>query len=634
LSKTDYQEIGLKVGLEIHQQLDTRTKMFCNCPTRLFLGEPTKTVLRRLRPTQSELGQIDPAALFEFQRGRMVLYEIDNETSCLVEIDEEPPHDLNREAVEAALSVALLLKSTAVDEVQIMRKIVIDGSNTTGFQRTCIVALGGSIEVGATAISINQICLEEDAARKTGEKGLVVRYRLDRLGIPLVEVTTAPVIFSPDQAQEVALAIGRILRATRRVKRGLGTIRQDLNISLKEGALTEIKGVQKLELISTVVENEVTRQLSLVQIKKELRSRGIVEDHLKKEFNDVTDVFKASSSRVIADALKKGGVVLAVRLPKFSGLLKTELESNIRFGTELSDRARFWGGVGGIFHTDELPAYGISEKEVVELKRRLGCSEDDAVVIVADEYRNCRDALEAVVERSKEALRGVPEETRAANDDGTTKYMRPRPGAARMYPETDIPPVTVKSNWIEEVKSKLPPMPDVLTKRLMDEYKVNKKLADQLVNSDYLETFRTIMKNTALAASFVATILTESIKSLEREGVSVENLSDRQLVEIFQLVSQGATAKESVQGVLTWLSKNPQSNPDEAIAKLGLKMLSRKELELLIQRRIQGNLPSIEEKGERAEARLMGLVMGEVRGKADPKLVAEILRAKLAEAAT
>lgn len=634
MSKTDYQEIGLKVGLEIHQQLDTRTKMFCNCPTRLFLGEPKKTVLRRLRPTQSELGQIDPAALFEFQRGRMVLYEIDNETSCLVEIDEEPPHDLNREAVEAALSVALLLKSTAVDEVQVMRKIVIDGSNTTGFQRTCIVALGGSVEVGATAISINQICLEEDAARKIGEKGLVVRYRLDRLGIPLVEVTTAPVIFSPDQAQEVALAIGRILRATRRVKRGLGTIRQDLNISLKEGALTEIKGVQKLELISTVVENEVTRQLSLVQIKKELRSRGIVEDHLKKEFNDVTDVFKASSSRVIADALKKGGVVLAVRLPKFSGLLKTELESNIRFGTELSDRARFWGGVGGIFHTDELPAYGISEKEVVELKRRLGCSEDDAVVIVADEYRNCRDALEAVVERSKEALRGVPEETRAANDDGTTKYMRPRPGAARMYPETDIPPVTVKSNWIEEVKSKLPPMPDVLTKRLMDEYKVNKKLADQLVNSDYLETFTTIMKNTALAASFVATILTESIKSLEREGVSVENLSDRQLVEIFHLVSQGATAKESVQEVLTWLSKNPQSNPDEAIAKLGLKMLSRKELELLIQRKIQGNLPSIEEKGERVEARLMGLVMGEVRGKADPKLVTEILRAKLAEAAT
>ncbi len=244
MSKINYGEVGLKIGLEIHQQLDTQRKMFCSCPTRLFLGEPSKTVLRRLRPTQSELGQVDPAAMFEFQRGRMVLYEMDHETSCLVEIDEEPPHELNRESIETVLTISLLTKSVLIDEIQVMRKIVIDGSNTTGFQRTCIVALNGSIEVEDTTIPINQICLEEDAARKTGEKGPVVRYRLDRLGIPLVEVTTAPVIFTPRQAQEVALAIGRILRATRKVKRGLGTIRQDLNVSLKEGALTEIKGVQ------------------------------------------------------------------------------------------------------------------------------------------------------------------------------------------------------------------------------------------------------------------------------------------------------------------------------------------------------------------------------------------------------
>jgi glutamyl-tRNA(Gln) amidotransferase subunit E len=630
LSKVNYEEVGLKVGLEIHQQLDTKAKMFCNCPTKLSLGEPSKTVIRRLRPTQSELGQVDPAALFEFQRGRMVLYEIDNETSCLVEIDEEPPHELNREAIEASLLVSLLIRSTPVDEVHVMRKIVIDGSNTTGFQRTCIVAQGGSIDVDRATIPINQICLEEDAARKTGEEGLAVRYRLDRLGIPLVEVTTAPVIFSPSQAQEVALAIGRILRATRRVKRGLGTIRQDLNISLKEGALVEIKGVQKLELISVVVENEINRQLSLIRIRKELMSRGLVEDDLKKEFHDVTDLFKESSSRVIKEALKKNGVVLATRLPRFSGLLKTELEPGLRLGTEMSDRARFWGGVGGIFHTDELPAYGISEREVEELRSKLACRENDAVVIVADEHRNCRDALEAVVERSKEALRGVPDETRAANDDGTTRYMRPRPGAARMYPETDIPPIRVSQNWIEEVKAKLPPMPDVLIRQLMEEYKINKKLADQLVTSDYLEVFMVIMKSTSLAASFVATILTESIKNLEREGVQVESLSDRQLVETFQLVSQGVTAKESVQEVLIWLSKNPQSNPGEAIAELGLKMLSRKELEPMIQRKIEDNLSWIKEQGERAEGRLMGLVMGEVRGKADSKLVAEILRAKLA----
>ena len=632
MSKINYEEIGLKIGLEIHQQLDTQTKMFCSCPTRLFLGEPSKKVLRRLRPTQSELGQVDPAAMFEFQRGRMVLYEMDNDTSCLVEIDEEPPHELNRESIETVLTISLLAKSTPIEEIQVMRKVVIDGSNTTGFQRTCIVAMNGSIEVEDTTIPINQICLEEDAARKTGEKGPLVQYRLDRLGIPLVEVTTAPVIFTPRQAQDVALAIGRILRATRKVKRGLGTIRQDLNISLREGGLIEIKGVQKLELISLVVENEVNRQLSLIGLRKELRSRGLTEADLKNGFHVATDVFRGSSARVISDAVGRGGTVLAVRLPKFSGLLKTELEPGLRFGTELADRARFWGGVGGLFHTDELPGYGISQNEVDELRRKVGCDRDDAVVLVADDAKTCEYALEAVLERCKEALRGVPEETRAANDDGTTRYMRPRPGAARMYPETDIPPVPVTSDWIARIKVRLPPMPDVLTKQLMDQYGINKKLADQLVNSDYLSTFLTVMKDTALNSSFVATILTESIKSLEREGIPVNSLDDGHLSETFRLASQGVTAKESVQDILAWLARNPQSGAYDAVEKLSLEMLSHEDLENLIQRRISENMELVLQQGGRAEGRIMGFVMGEVRGKADPKVVAGILKAKLAEA--
>jgi len=631
LSRASYQEIGLKVGLEVHQQLNTQAKMFCNCPTRLSIGEPSRTILRRLRPTQSELGQVDPAALFEFQRGRMILYEVDDETSCLVEIDEEPPHELNREAVTVAIMVASLLKSALVDEIQVMRKIVIDGSNTAGFQRTCVVALGGAMEIDGTTVPITQISLEEDAARKTEENGLTTRYRLDRLGIPLIEVTTAPVINTPQQAQEVALSIGRVLRATRKVKRGLGTIRQDLNISTREGALMEIKGVQKLELISKVVENEVKRQLALIQICRELKARSVTENQLTEEIQNVTSLFKDSQSRVIREALTKGGVALALRLPKFSGLLGTELEPGLRLGTELAHRARFWGGVGGILHTDELPGYGISEREVLELQRILACEEDDAVVIAADDQRKCEDALRAVAERAREALKGVPEETRAANEDGTTTYMRPRPGAARMYPETDIPPVVVGSDWIESLKKSLPLMPDVIAKQLMDQHGLNKKLADQLVNSEYLELFSTIMAETTLAASFVATILTESIRSLEREGLPVDNLSDGHFIETFQLVSQGETAKESVHDILAWLSKSPQSSPQDAVGQLGLRMLSRDELERLIQDKITQNLSLVAEQGEHAEGRLMGIVMGYARGRADPRLVAEILKEKLAK---
>ncbi|MEM2105796.1 MAG: Glu-tRNA(Gln) amidotransferase subunit GatE, partial [Candidatus Bathyarchaeia archaeon] len=243
----DYSKVGLKVGLEIHQQLDTKAKLFCRCKTELFKGEPEITFIRRLRPTQSELGQIDPAAYFEFQKGVKILYEANRETSCLVEMDEEPPHPLNTEAVEIALTVALMLKAKPVDEIHVMRKTVIDGSNTTGFQRTCVIALKGEIAIGEKTVPIEHVSLEEDAARKMGEEeDNTIRYRIDRLGIPLIEIATAPTINTPKEAGEVALAIGRILRATGKVKRGLGTIRQDLNISIAEGALTEIKGVQEL----------------------------------------------------------------------------------------------------------------------------------------------------------------------------------------------------------------------------------------------------------------------------------------------------------------------------------------------------------------------------------------------------
>jgi len=358
--KIDYEKLGLKVGLECHQQLNTKEKLFCSCKPELFRGEPKITFLRRLRPTQSEMGQIDPAAYFEFKKGVKILYEADPQTSCLVEMDEEPPHDLNREALDITLTAALMMNAKPVDEVHVMRKVVIDGSNTTGFQRTCVVALGGEIRVDGKKISIEHVSLEEDAARKTGKEGFIVRYRIDRLCIPLIEVTTAPVIHSPKEAERVALTIGQILRATGKVKRGLGTIRQDLNISIREGALIEVKGVQELELISRVIELEVQRQLALIQISKELRARGVTEDQIKSKIIDVTSIFKDTKCRVLRRAIKQKKRIMTIKLPGFSGLLGRELIPGLRLGTEMADRARFWGRVGGIIHTDEMPEYGVS----------------------------------------------------------------------------------------------------------------------------------------------------------------------------------------------------------------------------------------------------------------------------------
>jgi glutamyl-tRNA(Gln) amidotransferase subunit E len=324
--------------------------------------------------------------------------------------------------------------------------------------------------VGNKIVPIQHAGLEEDAARKTGEKeGNTIRYRIDRLGIPLIEVATAPVIKSAKEAEEVAFAIGRLFRATGRVIRGLGSIRQDINISIPDGALIEVKGLQELDLVSLLVEYEVQRQINLIKIREELEKTGVKEQQITEEFVKVDDVFDKTKCKVIQKALEKKQQVLAVRLPKFNGFLKWQLNPGIRLGTEMADRARFWGKVGGLFHTDELPAYGITIEEVEKLRKTAGAAKDDCVVFVADQPENAQDALRAVVERARQTLKGVPQETRAPNPDGTTRYMRPRPGAARMYPETDIPPVQITQESIDNIRSNLPELPEKKLERLQKE---------------------------------------------------------------------------------------------------------------------------------------------------------------------
>ncbi len=631
MAAVDYAKVGLKVGLEIHQQLATASKLFCSCPPMLFKDEPQMVFLRRLRPTQSELGQIDPSAYFEFQKGVKVLYEANRETACLVEMDEEPPHPLNREAVETVLTASLMMNLQQVDEVHVMRKTVIDGSNTTGFQRTCIIALDGWIKVGDKVIPIQAASLEEDAARKIGAEadGKIIRYRIDRLGIPLIEVATAPVIYSPMEAQEVALAIGRILRDTGKVMRGLGTIRQDLNVSLPNGALVEIKGVQALDLISTVVEYEVQRQLNLIAAKDELNGKGVKAEDIKEDIVDATDVFKDTKCKVIKKALDRKNVVKALKLTGFAGFLKRELAPNFRVGTELSDRAKFWGRVGGIFHTDEMPNYGVTTEEVEALRKAVSAGAEDAVVFVADTAENTVDALKAVVERAREILTGVPAETRTAKEDGTTRYMRPRPGAARMYPETDIPPTLITSEFVERVRANLPESAEKKMQRLMKEHGLNEKLAKQIVDSEYNTLFENVVKESGVSATTVAVFLTESLKALKRDGIMIENVTDEQIREIFRSIGSGELAKEAVSDVFAWLSKTEGKAVRDAVDALGLKLLSKEELTVLIDRVIAENKQTIEKLGKNAFGMMMGLVMKEARGKAKPDDVSELVKQKL-----
>jgi glutamyl-tRNA(Gln) amidotransferase subunit E len=628
----DYTKIGLKVGIEVHQELATKHKLFCSCPPTLSEAKPEFKFLRRLRPSQSELGEFDPAALFEFLQGKTIQYEGDSATSCLVEMDEEPPGPLDPETLELTLSFALIVGSHPVDEVHVMRKTVVDGSNTGGFQRTCVVSLGGAIEVEGKRYGIQQISLEEDAARIVGEEGGVVRYRLDRLGIPLMEISTAPDMHDPGEVQAVALRIGSVLRATGKVRRGLGTIRQDINVSIKGGKVVEIKGVQDLALMPTIVEYEAQRQWNLLEIRDELLKRGVKPEHIKDDQLDVSAVFKDTESKILKGALKTGGVVKAVKLPGFAGLTGRELCPNRRLGTEMSDHAKYSGGVKGIFHTDELPGYNITQAEVDALRKLTGAVEGDAVVIVADDAEKSRRALTAVVERALDVFNKIPLETRAANPDGTTRFTRPRPGAARMYPETDVKAITITPERLAAIMKSLPEMPEAKLRRFQVDYSLNEKLARQIVDSDYMGLFEELASNHKALTTLAAVTLTEDLKKLERDDVPVEVLTDEAIRGTFNLVDSGETVKESVPAILTWLARNPTKPSKEAIIALGLSMLSEAQLASIVEAKIRTYPDMLSKMGEKAAGPIMGAVMAEIRGKAKAADVQAMIKRKLREA--
>ncbi|MCI4358479.1 MAG: Glu-tRNA(Gln) amidotransferase subunit GatE [Thermoplasmata archaeon] len=617
----------MKAGLEVHQQLATG-KLFCDCPAELS-DDVVRTVSRQLRATGGENHTIDPAAAFQASRGLTYRYEA-TLSSCLVELDEEPPHRLNPEALRVALTMALLMNATPLDEVEVMRKIVVDGSNTAGFQRTALVAVDGSLDVAGKTISIPTICLEEDAARKVSEQAGEVTYRLDRLGIPLIEIATGPEISEGPEARAVAEEIGLLLRSTGRVRRGIGTIREDLNVSTMGGARVEIKGVQDLRRIHQYTSHEVERQEFLLEVTAELRSRGAsVPDSPAKE---VSQLLGARAEGPIARALRGGGAVLGLGLPGFGGLLKSREGSSERLGREFADYARS-AGVKGLLHSDELPSQGIDEFVAQKLRATLGAtaSNDAFVLVAAPTASVSRAGLEAVRHRARIALDGIPPETRDPLPDGTTRYSRPLPGRDRMYPETDVPPIAITPTLLEEVRSTLPERPELARARLVAEHKLSEELARQIQRSGATDRFLELVKR-GHPASGVARILTQDLASLENSlpDWEADRISIETLDALLTAVEWGEFSKEGILPVLTELAKGAPSF-EEARARTGLTRLPYVELRALAQQLVDQNAEMVRERGEDSFQPLMGDLMKQVRGRCDGKAVAEALREALAD---
>jgi len=607
----DYKSIGLTAGIEIHQQLNTGEKLFCHCLTLLRdSAEHSGEFFRYLRVTESEMGEIDRAAQEEMKRERKFQYYTYDST-CLVENDEEPPAPLNDEALSVCLTIAKMFGMIPVRQVHTMRKLVIDGSNTSGFQRTALIALNGTIPNGG---EIETICLEEEAAQRVKDD----IFSLDRLGIPLVEITTSPCMHTPDEVQQVAEYIGMVLRSTGKVKRGIGTIRQDVNISIRGGARVEIKGVQELDLIAEVVRREVQRQKNLLDIREKLLlKKASVDDNAQ----DVTDVFTSTASTV----LKKAKRIHALRLEGFAGLVGCEIQPDRRLGSEMSDYAKKCG-VGGIFHTDELPAYGITADEVLKVRMRVqACDEDCVVIVAAASTSQAQCAIHQVIGRARQAFseKPVPEETRKMLETGSSAYMRPLPGAARMYPETDVLPVVIDDKRWNNVT-----IPELLTakaQRFAQEYAIDLNYATRLALSDKLALFERALAE-GIKPKLAAFTILSTITELRRDGIAVEKIADGGYLATWHAVENGKAAKEAIPDILRGLAAGDSF--DEVIRKLA-PAVSRQELESLIHTIISDRKEFVEQKGKAALGPLMGLVMNEVRGSVDGKIVSELLRKEI-----
>ncbi len=623
------ENVGLKVGLEIHQQLNTEKKLFCNClPTES--DEYSFKFVRKLRASKSEMGQYDPAALFERTKSKTITYYANSQSSCLVERDDEPPHDLDLEAKKIALLIATSLGSHIFSEIYPMRKMVIDGSNTTGFQRTMLISQGGFINVDGVKVGVQSICLEEDAAKLLRDFDSIREYGLDRLGIPLVEIALEPVSASPKEIKKIALSLGRLLRTTKRVARGLGTIRQDVNVSIEGGGIIEVKGVQQLDQLEKVVEFEARRQHGLLLIAKKIKEKNIEKIEKDENVFEITDIFKKCESKIIQKSLKENAIINAIKIKNFSGLFGFSPYEEVRLGKELGQLVKLFG-IGGVFHSDELPNYGIENSYLEELKKVIDAKSDDGYIIIAAPSSKMSFVIDAIINRIEAAKIGPPAETRLARPTGETVYLRPRPGASRMYPETDIPPVVVYDSEIKWAKQNIPKSWNDSIDELKNEYGLNLQLAEQVFDSPYVELFEKICKDKKDLSTFVASILCSTITNLERKGHDSSLLKSDEIEKSFNLLAEEKITKESIEIIFESIMSGSAKSVNDVVEKFLSEKLDDKELEQIIDDLVNSNISLIEKQREHALGPLMGMAMKSLRGKVSGEKLNQFLKEKIKE---
>ena len=607
----DYGELGFMCGIEIHQQLDTDRKLFCHCPVDLVDESANGKFSRYLNAVAGEQGETDEAAEQASSKNTKYIYKYYNRNNCLVEADEEPPHKMSEEALETVLTFSRMIGAEVVPEIQVMRKLVVDGSNTSGFQRTAMVALDGELETETGKVSIEDIELEEESAGIHERDSKKAVYDLNRLGVPLIEIGTDASIQNPEHAREVAMKLGMLLRSTGKARRGLGTIRQDVNVSIEKGSRVEIKGFQDVKNIDELIRLEVERQKNLVELGEDLNEEEVLGDN-------VTHLFDDTDNQIISTVIENDGAVYALKLPGLTGKMKQRISGERYVAQELVDYAKEQG-VQGILHTDEdVEKYDLVE-EFEEVGNILKKGEEDVIALIAAPEEQAKSAAQRVKERAEMLYKGeIPEETRGAEQDFTTSYMRPLPGAARMYPETDIPPVRITDERIEKIDQNLPETLEEKHDRLKDE--IGEQLADQLVNSRKIGLFNKF--EDSVDRKDLANYVVNTLPRLESEGLNVEEEDAEKIIKAY---SEGELEK----GQMEKASKLAAEGAENPVQKVLDSQASEDGIEETVREVVERNEEMIEEQGMRAQGALMGEVLGQID--AEGSRVSDVLQKVLQE---
>ena len=582
-TKTDYKRIGFMSGLEVHQQLDTEKKLFCNCPSGVFNAHDDydAEVIRHMRPTLSELGEYDGTALMEFKTKKEITYRLNNKTTCTYEVDDTPPFPINKQALEIALEISLLSKLNIVGEVHITRKQYLDGSIPTGFQRTAILGVEGEIQLKNKKVRLIQLSIEEDSCREISDIGHKRIYKTDRLGMPLIETVTYPDLFTPQELTEAAQYIRFLNRSTGKVRVGMGAGREDVNVSCKGGSRVEIKGVAHNKLIPILSHNEAFRQYSLLNLRNSLNKK-VKEpkkwkiSHKFLNYHDFEFEYKP-----LKEANKLDYKIVAVNLPKFKAALSHFTQPEKIFANELIDRLKVIACLEkpNMVHTEEIkPQFNEKkfEPHFTKIKKLLKSKEEDAQIIFWGPEEDIETALETIEERCQMAFEGIPEETRKYFHNGTTIFERVLPGADRMYPDTDSAPIPLENEYIETLRKN---MPIDISERLTQLYKW-KIPADThyyLFRNNLLPTIEKIVK-LGFKPKFIGTFFGHIVKNIEGQYNKRPDFSYSKIYGLFKFIKEQKLNENIAKPILNVLYQYPNMEFQSILTTLKFKKRSKNEL--------------------------------------------------------